>query len=114
MINGESCVGICRPFPTPCDPVAQDCSDPNDTCTFAVHPETGAPYTGCRPIGTRTRGQTCGGSAGSCGHRQVCLSSAGVTTCYELCDPAGVSLACTDPAQSCTGRSTLYAASFCQ
>jgi hypothetical protein len=113
-IQGEACVAVCRPFPAPCDPVAQDCSDPNDTCTFATHPETGAPYIGCRPIGTRTRGQTCGVSVGSCGHRQVCLSSAGVAVCHELCDPSGNRLGCTDPAQSCTGRSTIYAVAFCQ
>jgi hypothetical protein len=113
VIAGESCVQICRPFPAPCDALAQDCPDAADTCAPATHPETGAAYTGCRPAGPRSRGQTCGGNLGACGHGLVCLSTARTATCREICDPAG-SRACSDAKQSCTGLSTLYQLPFCE
>jgi hypothetical protein len=114
MIAGESCVSLCEPIPAPCDPIAQNCPSANDTCTFASNPETGEAYMGCRPIGTRTLGQTCGGTIGTCGHAQVCLASSGMSTCRQLCDPAAKANPCTETGKKCTGTSTLYGISFCQ
>ncbi|MFI5307990.1 MAG: hypothetical protein ACHQ53_11585 [Polyangiales bacterium] len=113
-ISGEACVQVCQPVPLPCDPVAQDCASTSDTCTFASNPETGEPYMGCRPIGTRTLGQTCGGNNGSCGHDQVCVATSGTSICRQLCDSTAKSNACTETGKTCTGSSTLYQISFCQ
>ena len=84
---GDACVQVCRPLPPRCDIYAQDCADSADTCTFVRNSETDEPYTGCRPAGTRTRGQTCGGMDGACGHDLVCIRSGETTACHGVCNP---------------------------
>lgn len=108
-----ACVRFCMPLPEPCDVLAQDCADPNDTCTFASHPETQERYTGCRPAGPQQAGEACGDGNGSCGHGLVCISQDGASTCHNVCDPQGGDPMC--PAGlSCDGLSTTYMVPFCK
>ncbi len=110
---GHTCIRICRPIPEPCDIFAQDCADPDDTCTFTRHPETDAPYTGCRPAGTLGHGDECG-AAGSCGHGLVCIRAGSTTTCHHVCGPDGADPQCTVDGEECTGFARTWMVPFCQ
>ena len=109
-VGGDACIGICRPPPEPCDILAQNCADPDDTCTLASHPETGALYTGCRPAGPRAITQLCGGSNGACGHGLICLSG----RCRQVCDPNDGDPACSLAGQTCTGLAASYGVPYCE
>jgi hypothetical protein len=111
---GDPCIQICRPIAPPCDIYAQDCADAADTCTFARHPETDAPYTACRPAGTQTHGDPCGGMDGTCDHSLVCIRVDGATTCRYVCDPAGGAPTCTEPGESCTGFARTWMVGYCE
>lgn len=106
----DACVRLCRPFPEPCDILAQDCVDMTDTCTLATHPETGENYTGCRPAGTQQRGDACGPGSGTCGHGLICVSR----ICREVCDPMDGDPDCTDAGEACTGVSATYDVPYCE
>ncbi|WP_157069320.1 hypothetical protein [Sandaracinus amylolyticus] len=109
---GDACIRVCRPIPAPCDIYAQDCADAADTCTLATHPETRAPYTACRTAGTRARGETCGGEAGTCGHDLICIRTGDTTACRQPCDPEAAVDECTT-GESCTGMARTWMVGFC-
>lgn len=111
---GDPCIQICRPIAPPCDIYAQDCADAADTCTFARHPETDAPYTACRPAGTQGHGDPCGGMDGTCGHSLVCIRTDMITTCRYVCDPSGGSPTCTEPGETCTGLARTWMVGYCE
>jgi hypothetical protein len=110
---GDVCIQACRPTPAPCDIYAQDCASPTDTCTFVRNPETSDPYTGCRPAGMQAEGDPCGGSAGSCGHGLVCISTAGRNTCHQVCDPDIMPAIC-PTGEECSGFARTWMVGFCQ
>jgi hypothetical protein len=109
-VVGDECIGVCRPLAEPCDILAQDCADPDDTCAPASNPETGARYTGCRAAGPRAVTQSCGGGSGSCNHGLACLSG----ICRQVCDPEGGEPSCTVPGHECTATSSSYGFSYCE
>lgn len=109
---GDACVQVCRPLAPACDIYAQDCSDAGQTCTFTSNPETGEPYTGCRPAGDRTEGQTCGGADGTCGFDLVCIRTDMVTACRQPCDPMDPTDTCPS-GQACTGMARTWMVGFC-
>ena len=111
---GDACVQVCRPTPTPCDIYAQDCADPDDTCSFVRHPETTTPYTGCRPAGTQGHGDPCGGMDGTCGHSLVCVREGDVVSCHYVCDPDGGDPTCTEAGEACTGFARTWMVGYCQ
>lgn len=111
---GHPCIRVCRPIPEPCDIYAQDCDDPDDTCTFARNPETGEPYTGCRPAGTQGHGEPCGGDAGTCGHGLVCIREGSETTCHHVCGPDGGEPECTVSGEECTGFARSWRVPYCR
>lgn len=110
---GDTCIDVCRPMPAPCDIYAQDCPTATDTCTLVRNGETNMPYTGCRPAGTQTRGMPCGGASGSCGHGLICVSTAGIASCSEVCDPAVTPVTCTTP-DACTGLAVTWGVHYCE
>lgn len=109
---GDTCIQICRPIAEACDIYAQDCADPSDTCTLATNPETGAPYTGCRPAGPRGAGETCGGTDGTCGHDLICIRVDMVATCRQPCDPDASVDECPS-GQACTGTARTWMVGYC-
>lgn len=113
-IGGDMCIRICRPIPVPCDIYTQDCVDPDDACTFARHPETRAPYTGCRPAGPQGRGMPCGGSDGQCQAGLVCISEAGISACRQVCGPDGGEPTCTAPGETCDRESSTWMVPYCR
>jgi hypothetical protein len=112
-IGGDMCIRICRPIPAPCDIYLQDCADPTEACTFARHPETGAPYTGCRPEGTQARGEPCGSGVGFCMRGDVCVTEMGVATCRQVCGPDGAPPTC-GAGESCTGFARTWMVPYCR
>jgi hypothetical protein len=113
ITGGDPCIQVCRPLPERCNIYVQDCADPLDTCTFATNPETLERFTGCRPAGTRTDGQPCGGGAGSCDHGLVCINEGGTSTCHHVCDPAVDPTTC-PTMQACTGTARSWMVGYCR
>ncbi len=113
ITGGDPCIQVCRPLPEPCDIYTQDCADPLDACTFASNAETGERYTGCRPAGTRTDGQPCGGGMGSCARGLVCITESGTSTCHYACDPAVMPTTC-PTMQACTGTARSWGVGYCR
>ncbi|MDQ3036682.1 MAG: hypothetical protein M3Y87_30095, partial [Myxococcota bacterium] len=109
---GDFCVQICRPLPARCDIYAQDCADPDDTCTFATDPERELSYTGCRPAGPRGAGETCGGGSGTCGHDLVCIRIDTATSCRQPCNPDAPVDEC-PTGQACTGFARTWMVGYC-
>jgi hypothetical protein len=113
ITGADPCIQVCRPLPERCDIYLQDCADPADACTFASNAETGERYTGCRPAGTRTDGQPCGGSSGACARGLVCITESGTSSCHFACDPAVTPTTC--PAmQACTGTARSWGVGYCR
>ncbi len=114
ITGGDPCIQVCRPLPERCNIYVQDCVDPLDTCTLASNPETDERYTGCRPAGTRTDGQPCGGGAGTCGHGLICINNGdGTSSCHFACDGAVAPTTC--PAgQACTGTARSWGVGYCR
>jgi len=111
---GDAGVRICRPIPEPCDIYAQDCPDPDDTCTFTRDPETDEPYTGCRPAGEQGHGEPCGGDDGSCDRGLVCIRGGdGSTSCHHVCDPDGEP-DCTAGDETCDGFAETWMVGYCR
>jgi hypothetical protein len=114
-IAADECIRICRPIPEECDILMQDCADPLDTCTLARHPETDAPYTGCRPAGTQGPGDPCGDGMGSCDHGLICIREGMTTSCRQVCGGADMAPpACTEPGETCTGFARTWMVSYCR
>ncbi len=113
ITGADPCIQVCRPLPERCNIYLQDCADPLDACTFASNPETAERYTGCRPAGARTDGQTCGGGTGSCARGLVCITESGASTCHFACDPAVMPTSCPD-AQACTGTARSWGVGYCR
>lgn len=113
ITGGDACIQVCRALPPRCDIYAQDCSDPTQACTFATNAETGERYTGCRPAGTRTDGQPCGGEAGSCARGLVCITEDGASSCHHACDPTLTPTSC-PASQACTGTARSWGVGYCQ
>ncbi|MEQ9076427.1 MAG: hypothetical protein RLP09_21405 [Sandaracinaceae bacterium] len=112
-VGMEACVQVCRPIAARCDIYAQDCADAAEACTLASHPETGERYTGCRPEGTQTVGQPCGGSMGTCAGGLICIREAGASTCREVCrDPGPPS--CTQAGETCSGTARSWGVTYCR
>ncbi len=111
---GDECVRYCRPRLRSCDIYRQDCPDPADACTFAVDPETGENYTGCRPAGSRSHGEACGGEEGFCVAGYVCIRRDGVATCHEVCDAMAAEDTCSAPGEVCEGLSATWRVSYCR
>lgn len=113
-VGAEACVRVCLPIAPRCDIYLQDCASPTDACTFASHPETGERYTGCRPEGTRGAGETCGGGL-NCTRGLVCISSAGMSTCKQVCGGAdGGVPTCTVSGEACTGLAASWRVPYCR
>jgi hypothetical protein len=113
ITGADPCIQVCRPLPERCNIYVQDCADPMDACTFASNAETGERYTGCRPAGTRTDGQPCGGTSGSCARGLVCITESGTSSCHYACDPAVMPTSC--PAmQACTGTARSWGVGYCR
>jgi len=112
-IGTDTCIRICRPIPAPCDIFAQDCSDSTDTCTLASNPETGEPYTGCRPAGTQGAGDPCGGADGTCGHGLMCIRTDMVAACHQVCGPDGGTPTCSIAGESCSGFARTWMVPYC-
>jgi hypothetical protein len=114
-VGAEACVRVCRPIAARCDIYTQDCAVATEACTFATHPETGERYTGCRPEGTLTVGETCGGAAGACARGLVCIASGGASSCRQVCGGAdGGVPTCTVSGESCTGLARSWGVPYCQ
>jgi len=107
---GDTCVRVCRPTPVPCDIYAQDCVDPELACVLVTHADTGERYTGCRPPGPLTEGETCGTGVGTCERGLVCIRVTGVSSCRSVCSDDGPD--CTAP-QACTGVTTGWGVRYC-
>lgn len=110
---GDACVRVCRPLATRCDIYAQDCADPMLACTLVTNGETGERFTGCRPAGTLTRGEMCGGSLGTCEGGLVCVRESGVSSCRAVCNPEAGGPACTLP-ETCSGTTTGWGVRYCR
>lgn len=113
ITGADPCIQVCRPLPERCDLYAQDCVDPTEACTLAVHPETEERYTGCRTAGTRTDGQPCGGGMGTCARGLVCITEMGVASCHYACDPAVTPTTCPSM-QACTGTARSWGIGYCR
>jgi hypothetical protein len=111
-IGGDMCIRVCRPIPEPCNIYTQDCEGPTDTCTLARHPETNAPYTGCRPEGPQGLGNPCGGEDGFCMRGLICIREMGISTCKQVCGPDGSTPTCA--IGSCTGFATTWMVPYCR
>lgn len=105
------CVQYCRARPTPCDVYAQNCASPADACTLATDPETRALYTGCRPAGTATRGQSC--AVDACARGLLCVREAGVALCRQICTGDGGALPCLAANEACTGLTSTARITYC-
>jgi hypothetical protein len=114
ITGGDPCIMVCRALPTRCDIYAQDCADPLQACTLVSNPETDERYTGCRTAGTRTDGQPCGGTSGSCARGLVCISDgSGTSACHHVCEAAAMPTTC--PAgQACTGTTRGWGVTYCR
>ncbi|MCB9592026.1 MAG: hypothetical protein H6719_04780 [Sandaracinaceae bacterium] len=110
-VGAETCVRACRPVPARCDIYTQDCADAGDMCTLANDPETGEPYTGCRPNGTVGLDEPCGGSLGRCARGLICIREGADTTCRQVCGPAGGAPTCA--AGACTGLARTWGVPYC-
>lgn len=113
-VGSDECLRVCRPFPARCDIFLQDCADPADACTLAVHPETRERYTGCRPAGEQTLGEVCGSGMGTCGAGLICVTTSGTASCREVCDPSDGDPGCSLAAEACTGMTSSWAVPFCR
>ena len=111
-VGTETCVRACRELPARCNIYTQDCADAADMCTLTTHPETLENYTGCRLNGTLTVDMACGGSLGRCERGLICIREAGVSTCRQVCGPAGGPPACA--AGACTGLSRSWGVPYCR
>lgn len=111
---GHECVRFCRQRPRPCDIYVQDCPDAGDGCNFATDPETGERYTGCRPAGPQGLGDPCGGMDPFCAAGLVCIRVDGAASCHEVCDAEDPDVTCTNPDQTCSGRSSSYMVTYCR
>lgn len=111
---GDRCVRYCRPRPRPCDIYRQDCPDPTDACTFAVDPETGENYTGCRPAGPGGHGESCGSEEGFCAAGYVCIRREGAATCHEVCDATAPEDTCSVDGEVCEGVSSTWRVTYCR
>ena len=110
---GHDCVRFCRARPRPCDIYRQDCPDPGDSCTFAVDPETGEHYTGCRAAGSRRHGESCGADD-RCVAGYVCIRRDGAAACHEVCDPMATEDTCTTAGEVCEGVSSTWRVGYCR
>lgn len=110
---GDVCVQVCRPRPEPCNIYLQDCPRSADACAFATDPETREPYTGCRLAGTAAHGAACGGTDGACARGLVCIRTAGVSTCKQVCGPDGGTPACTFAGETCSGFARTWGVPYC-
>lgn len=113
-VGADDCLRVCRAFAERCDIFSQDCADPGDACTLAIHPETRERYTGCRPAGELTLGEACGSGLGTCIGGLVCVTTAGAATCREVCDPSDGDPGCSAAGEACTGMTTSWAVPFCR
>lgn len=111
-VGMEACVRACRPIPERCDIYAQDCLDSADMCTFATNPETRENYTGCRPNGTLSIGEACGGDLGTCSRGLVCIREGMATTCHQVCGPDGAAPTC--DTGECTGLARSWGVPYCR
>ena len=111
---GDPCAQVCRPLPARCNVYAQDCASLTDTCTLVINPETDEHYTGCRAAGTQALGESCGGTAGTCGHALICIRGAdGTSRCTPPCDTMGTSPAC-PWGGTCTGTTASWMVQYCE
>jgi len=110
-IGMEMCVRVCREIPPRCNIFTQDCADPGDMCTLTTNPETRENYTGCRPEGTLTVDQACGGSLGTCVGGLICIREGSASTCRQVCGPGGMAPICTTG--MCTGLSRSWGVPYC-
>lgn len=114
ITGGDACIMVCRALPARCDIYAQDCADPLQACTLVSNPETDERYTGCRTAGTRTDGQPCGGTAGSCARGLVCISDgSGTSACHHVCEAAAMPTTC-PMGQACTGTTRGWGVTYCR
>ncbi len=111
-VGMEACVRVCRAIPPRCDIYAQDCADPGDMCTFATNPESRENYTGCRPNGTLTLGEACGGDLGTCSRGLVCIREGMETSCRQVCGPDGAAPTCASG--ECTGLARSWGVPYCR
>lgn len=110
-LAGTTCAQVCRPAPTRCDPVAQDCPEPTQACGPTFDPETDEPITACRTAGPRGLSEDCSGAADeACQRGLICVRAGGADVCRQVCDPGAD--ACTAP-QRCIGELAMWGINYC-
>lgn len=114
ITGGDACIMVCRALPLRCDIYEQDCADPGQACTLVSNPETDERYTGCRTAGTRTDGQPCGGSFGTCARGLICVNDgSGGASCRHVCVAAATPTTC-PMGQACTGTTRGWGVTYCR
>lgn len=114
IIGGDPCIMVCRALPVRCDIYAQDCADPTQACTLVSNAETDERYTGCRTAGTRTDGQPCGGSFGTCARGLICINDgSGASSCHHVCEATATPTTC-PTGQACTGTTRGWGVTYCR